>query len=196
MAFRREENQRSLELISLIDIVFLLLLFFLVSFAFSLAGDVSDTKVYSEITLPQTDTKLPPIKDDILENLMIQIIPDTSGQGVSRRVYVLWPSFDDTTRVSRVQAFHRAVQDSTSAVFPPGFLLLADEEFQKSAPCTLITNSLARYIEKERFYHGNTHPAVEVRAEQNTEFKIINFIMNTCSAQQQAIPQIIIRTTL
>lgn len=196
MAFQRKENERSLELVSLIDIVFLLLLFFLVSFAFTLAGEVSDTKVYSEIKLPLTDTKLPVIKNDILENLMIQIAPDTSQSGISRRVFVLWPSFVDTTKVSRVQAFHHAVQDSTFEVFPPGFLRLTDAEFQSSPPCTLITNSIARYIEKEKFYHGNTHPMVEVRAELNTEFKIINFIMNTCSAQQQAIPQIIMRTTL
>jgi hypothetical protein len=196
MPFKRQENERSLELVSLIDIVFLLLLFFLVSFAFTLAGDDSEMKIYSEIDLPKTETALPAIKDDILENLMIQIVPDTSEFGVSRRVYVLWPSFEDTAKVSRLQAFHRAAQDSTFAVFPPDFILLPDEEFAGTAPCTLITNSIARYVEREKFYRGNSSPIVEVRAEQNTEFKIINFIMDVCSSQQQAIPQIIIRAVL
>lgn len=196
MAFQRKENERSLELISLIDIVFLLLLFFLVSFAFTLAGEVSDTKTYSEIELPKTDTQLPVIKSDVLENLMIQIMPDTSRFGVSRRVYVLWPSFEDTTKVSRMQAFHRARQDSTFAVFLPDFLRLPNDEFFSSPPCTLISNSIARYIEMEKFYHGNVRPTVEVRAERTTEFKIVNFIMSVCSSQQQAIPQIIIRTVL
>ncbi len=196
MAFQRKENERTLELFSLIDIVFLLLLFFLVSFAFRLAGEVSDAKVFSEINLPVTDTKLPVIKNDVLENLMIQITPDTSQLGISRRVYVLWPSFEDTTKILRLQAFYRAAQDSTFAVFPPDFLRLPDDRFYASAPCTLITNSIGRYIEKEKFYHSNTHPTVEVRAELNTEFKLINLIMNICSAQRQAIPQVIIRTTL
>jgi biopolymer transport protein ExbD len=196
MAFQRYESHRSQELISLVDIVFLLLLFFLVTFSFTLAGDVSDAKIYSEVDLPKTATELPVIKDDVLQNLMIQIIPDSSGGAASRLAFVLWPSFEDTLQMTRMQAFRRAILDSTFESFPQDFLLMPAAEFNRSAPCTLISNSIARFIEKEKFYHNNSHPIVEVRADRNTEFRIINFIMNTCSDQPRAIPQIVLRTTL
>jgi len=194
MAFKRDIPPERNELTSLIDIVFLLLIFFLISFSFSLTADVNESKVYSEIELPKTNTDLPVMRDDRLENLMLQIVPDTTGGVNTRKVLVLWPAYEDTASISRGQALLTALEDSTFASFPEFFLFLPDAEFARLPASQLIAQSIAQYVEDEKFYHGNTRPIVEVRAEKNTEFRIISFIMDQCSAYKDAIPQIIIRT--
>lgn len=196
MAFRRKQNHHHLELTGLIDIVFILLVFFLVAFSVSVIGETSDSTTYSEIDLPKIDTDLVSIEDDVLENLMIQIVPDTVNYLSTRKVFVLWPSFDRTKRISRIQAFMNAQRDSLFAVFPVNFLALPDQEFTKGPACKLIAGSIKQYIELEKFHYRNTHPKVEVRAEKSTEFKILNFIMEQCGSYNDAIPQIIIRTGL
>jgi len=194
MAFKRTPPPERSELTSLIDIVFLLLIFFLISFSFSLTADVTESKVYSEIELPKTNTDLPVIRDERLENLMLQIVPDTTGGVNTRRVYVLWPSYSDTLMITRGQAFQNALEDSTFATFPEFFLFLPEQEFENLPASQLISQSIAKYVEDEKFYRGNTRPIVEVRAEKDTEFRILSFIMDRCSAYKDAIPQIIIRT--
>lgn len=194
MAFKRDAPPERNELTSLIDIVFLLLIFFLISFSFSLTADVTESKVYSEIELPKTNTDLPVIRDDRLKNLMLQIVPDTTGGVDTRKIFVLWPSYSDTTSVTRGQAFRKALEDSTFATLPEFFLFLRDAEFGNLPASRLISQSIAKYVEDEKFYRGNTRPIVEVRAEKNTEFRIISYIMDQCSAYKDAVPQIIIRT--
>lgn len=195
MAFKRDKkNPRVIELTSLIDVVFLLLIFFLVSFAFSMAGSASDSRMYSEMELPKTETELPILTEDVLENLMIQIGPDTSGGVLSRRVHVLWPSYDDTLKYSRTQAFSNSVRDSTFATFPPQYLAYTSDELGRLPAATLIRKSLSEYVAKERNFNRNSRPVVEVRAEHSTEFKLINFVMQECSVYNDQIPRIVIRT--
>src|SRR3990172_8177406 len=182
MAFRREETPRGLEITSLIDIVFLLLIFFLVSFAFSLGDNVSESKSYSELSLPKTETNLRVLHKDELQNLMIQIMSDTVENQISKRAYVLWPSYDDTMKITLYSAFKRSKEDSTFADFPGEFLSLPSGEFNQSQACTLIANSLNRYVTKEKLFKRNEKPIVEVRAEKSTEYKILNFILEQCSS--------------
>jgi len=195
MAFRKTENHRILELTSLIDIVFLLLIFFLVSFAFSLGGDVSDSQLSAEIKLPETETRLTPIKSDILRNLMFQIVPDTLDGRYTRRVYVLLPAVGDSGVVSRRRALGIAHRDSMFATFETDFFLLDDASFSKLAAAELISTSIARYVKNAIRVSNSKHPMIEVRAESQTEFKIINFIMTQCSKYKEVVPQIAIRMT-
>ena len=191
---RRKKDNRVIELTGLIDIVFLLLVFFLVSFSFTLAGNVSENEIYSAMDLPKTTTDLPPLKEDLLENLMIQIHPDTTEGTITRKTFVLWPAIKDTVQISRWQAVNNALRDSTFAKFPEDFLNLPDEEFQRVAACTLIANSINRYVALQQTYNGSARPLIEVRADQNTEFQIISFILNQGSAHNDVVPQIVIRT--
>ncbi|MFQ5602805.1 MAG: ExbD/TolR family protein [bacterium] len=195
MPLQFENESRSLELTGLIDVVFLLMIFFLVSFAFSLASDVSESQVHSEMDLPTTKTNLPQIKDDWLENLMIQIVPDTSELQTAKKAYVLWPVLHDTTKISRGHAFEKALTDSTFAAFPVNFVNMPEMEFKAIPPCTLISNSIDRYIEYEKMFRGNTRPVIELRADKNTEFKILSYIMDRCSLHEDVVPQIVIRTS-
>ncbi len=196
MAFtRRKSPYRGFELTSLIDIVFLLLIFFLVSFAFSLAGDVDETQTYSEMKLPKTNTLLPVLNDDVLDNLMIQIGPDSGATANVKRVYVLWPEFEPGRRVTRLQALARAQADSTFADYPSEFIHLPPEAFESLEANRLIRDSIRRYVELEQFYRRTPHPVVEVRAHADTEFRILSFILNRCADYGDVVPQIIIRTS-
>ncbi|MCG8608614.1 biopolymer transporter ExbD [bacterium] len=194
MARTQKDNKRTIELTSLIDVVFLLLVFFLVTFAFTLSGDVSQSEVQSELELPETGTMLPIVSDEVLENLMIQIVPDTSGGDIVKEAYILWPAMEDTAGVSRAQAMLKALRDSTFAPFPTNFVSLGREQFENTEACTLIANSISRYVDAYRQFGRRGRPLVEVRAEQNTEFRILSFIMDQCSAQDDFVPQIVIRT--
>ncbi|MFQ5708982.1 MAG: biopolymer transporter ExbD [bacterium] len=190
MAFKRTDDFRDFELTSLIDIVFLLLIFFLIFFAISLAGETSETNVFSDLVLPRISGDNATIQEDLIENLVIQISPDTATRPPSKVAYVLWPTFDDTVQISRGRALEIATLDSTFAQFPPGYLMLPEEEFVNTQACTLIANSLDRYI---RNSSRSSKLEVEIRAEQSTEFRILGFILDRCSAYQDTIPQLSIR---
>ncbi len=194
MAFKRKRTYRDFELTSLIDIVFLLLIFFLVSFAFSLSGDMTESQTYTEMELPRTQTQIAAIDEDILENLMIQIVSDTSGGQETKAAFVLWPSFEPNRPISRAQALARARQDSTFRRYPPDFASLPRPEFLDLAANRLIREAIQKYVELERFYGRHPHPIVEVRADKSTAFRIISYIMNECGGYDEVIPQIIIRT--
>ncbi|MFQ5864174.1 MAG: ExbD/TolR family protein [bacterium] len=196
MAFKRREEFRDFELIGLIDIVFLLLIFFLVSFAFSLAGNISESDVSLERDLPETNTQLSVISEDWLDNLLIEILDDSTEKFTSKMAYVMSPSFNKNVRITRNKAFETAKRESTFAVFPQNYMMLPYEKFAAIQPCTLIANSITRYVTKSIMQSSNVHPIVEVRAEKNTEFRILSFIMDQCSAHKDTIPQFILRTTL
>ncbi len=194
MAFRKTENPRGLELTSLIDVVFLLLIFFLVSFAFSLTGSYSKSRVSADVELPTSDTETAIIKKDELQHLMIEVTADSSEGQAGRTVYILWPGPAEAPEISRRQALEQARLDSTFARFPPGYLSLPKSEFAATAPCMLISRSIAEYIERGKETGFFNRALVEVRAEKSTEFKILNFIMEQCSAYQDDIPQLVLRT--
>ncbi|MFQ5637747.1 MAG: ExbD/TolR family protein [bacterium] len=195
MAFqRRAEDNRTIEFTSLIDIVFLLLIFFLISFGFSLPGRGSDTRNISQIALPETHVERTVVHEDILENLMIQIVPDTNQFALSRRVFVLWPALEGPRKISVDQAFRNALSDSTFALYPDNFLKLSQETFQDLDASKLITQSIKKYIELRRLHNKDSHSVLEIKAEKNTRYKILSFIMDQCSSYKEAIPQLIIRT--
>ncbi len=195
MAFKRKQEPRTLELTSLIDIVFLLLIFFLVSFAFSISGDASNATAYPDLDLPSAIDEPPALTTDVLQNLMIQIVPDTARARYARTVYVLWPSFSDTVVVTRSRALRTALHDSTFASFESGFLQLNDDGFQRQPASRLIAKSIARYARTSR-RSVRRRPIVEIRAEANTEFRIVNFIMEECGRHKEIAPEMIIRTAL
>jgi len=196
MAFKRSENPRDLELTSLIDIVFLLLIFFLVSFAFSMAGDVSQSKAPTEIALPKSNVNQIPLKNNKLLNLMIQVMPDTSGASSAKSVYILWPSYREGVILTEDKALEKTLQDSTFSAFPENYLSLPKAEFVQSEACKLISFSIKEFVEREKILKQNERPIIEVKAEKNTEFKILNFILEQCSLYEDSIPQIIFRTAI
>ncbi len=106
-------------------------------------------------------------------------------------VYTLVPLYGDTTSIT--EAFNKAVQDSLFAVYPSDFLELDDNAFEQLSASKLIRNTIQEY--KNIFFQqpGWTN-AVEIRAGKDTEFRIIQYILDRCSVYGDTIPQIVLHT--
>ncbi len=194
MAFRREEESRGLDLPSLIDVVFLLLIFFLVTMQFSVQATSTKQKGAKppDVQLPHARGAEDVPSDDMLTTLLFQIQYAVKGDSSSPRiVYALQPSSDG--ELTRSEALQIAKRDSMFAEFPQNFLRLSDNQFKKTQACQLISDAIYNYKE-EHFHRPSLDNTVEIRAEKDVEFRIINFIMQECSAYKDTIPRVIFRT--
>ena len=108
-----------------------------------------------------------------------------------KMVYVLRPSVRDSLTVSEARTY--ALRDSLFAPFPSGFLGLSDGDFARTPACTLIHWAVRSY-KKEHFFQPDLTNTVEVRAVKDTEFRIVKFIMETCSVYGDTIPRFTLRT--
>ena len=86
-----------------------------------------------------------------------------------------------------------AIRDSLFAVFPQNFLKLTDKKFSQTKACSLIHSQIKKYKDTY-FLEPSPTNSVEIRAVKDTEFRIVNFIMEQCSAYGDTIPQIMLRT--
>lgn len=194
MAFHHTEEKKGLSLPGLIDIIFLLLIFSLVTLSFSQAE--VDARKRSEraveFDLPETNVKHTKEAPDLLSTLLLQIEhTDPQDDSSPKIVYVLWPSNGDSITVS--QAKERALQDSLFQPFSTDFLQLSDRAFTQMPPCTLIHWAIHAYKE-ENFVEPKSTNVIEIRAVRDTEFRIVNFIMEECSAYGDTIPRFTLRT--
>jgi len=194
MAFKKQNELHDLEFPSLIDVIFLLLIFFLVTMQFSITTDTAhqtSTKP-PDIQLPLAEGSENVAMDDIISTLLFQIqYKEKNNPNSPRLVYVLEPFNGDS--ISRGEAFMIAKRDSLFAEFPQNFLKMKDQEFKNTTACRLISNAIFQY-KAEHFHKPSIENTVEIRAEANVEFKIINYIMQECSAYKDTIPRVIFRT--
>ena len=194
MAFIRKEEKKGISLPGLIDIIFLLLIFSLATFSFSESWNKEQEggKGAVDFDLPEAKAMETFEPEEVLQTLMFQIEHmDPQDLTSPKAVYILWSSWEDSLTIE--EARRHAERDSLFAVFPPDFLTLSDQDFSQTSPCTLIHWALRTY--KNDYFlepkHSNT---VEIRAVRDTEFRIINFIMEQCSAYGDTIPRFMIRT--
>jgi len=198
MAFLKKEERKGLSLPGLIDIIFLLLVFSLVTLGFSISK-VDTVEDRAEMSGKDVDYNLPEMgaqgtleKENILQTLLILVEHENPEDFDSRKVvYTLWPSLQDSLTVR--EAKDRAVSDSLFAFFPPDFLTLDDDAFAKSPPCSLIRWAIQEYKDDHFLVPQNTN-SIEMRAVKDTEFRIVNFIMEQCSAYGDTIPRILLHT--
>ena len=194
MAFQKKEEMRGMDLPSLIDVVFLLLIFFLVTMQFSVEASSTKQKGAKppDVQLPHARGAEDVPSDDVLSTLLFQIQYVVKGDSSSPRiVYVLQPS--DEEKITRSEAMQIAKKDSMFAEFPRNFLKLSDNQFKKTRACQLISDAIYNYKE-EHFHRPSLENTVEIRAEKEVEFRIINFIMQECSTYKDTIPRVIFRT--
>ncbi len=194
MAFLREDEKKGLSLPGLIDIVFLLLIFSLVTLSVSQSQSVRKKtgKKEVEFDLPRSATNEAVDAGTILKTLTVQIENERTDDPASpKMVYILKPGNIDSLTIQ--QARIRAAQDSAFAVFPENFLELSDAVFQRTAACRLIRQSIAEYKDGN-FYTPDPTNTIQIRAVRNTEFRIINYILETTSAYGDTIPRIFVRT--
>lgn len=195
MAFKKHNNSHhELELPSLIDVVFLLLIFFLVVVAFAMSRmEVAGGTTQSDLDLPRAATDIPVEGQDVLENLLIQIeqhVTDGPNPTIRNVVYILRPSFNAAQPVTRQQAYETALLagDSISYTQEPPV-----DDFAQTAVSLLITQSIADYVTEA--YANGRRPIIEIRAEREVEFRIIRHIMDCAAAHEDRIPQVMFRTT-
>ncbi len=195
MPFKKSEDKREVELPTLIDVVFLLLIFFLVTFSVSAPGN--------KTALPENQADLPNLpeasgsylinQNEILETLLIQVSHEDRTDAASPKIaYMLWPSVKDSFTVHK--AFINAKTDSSAfRVFPDNFLTMNDEEFKNCPPCSLVAAHIDSY-KVQYFSKPNPSNHIELRVEKDIEFRIVNHIIDLCSAYGDTIPRLVFRT--
>jgi hypothetical protein len=190
------ESQREVELPTFIDMVFLLLVFFIVSLSFS-----PDT----DIPVPPTTLELPKVKGTAsnieggqLATLTLQIEKSVPDMLASPKVlYILKPSADVQTEEEALKRIKDGLlletPDSTNiAVFPGNLLSLSEDEMSKNSAFKLIADSIKEYKD-EHFNTAGLSNTIEVIADIGTEFKIINYILTQCSEFGDKIPKVTFR---
>jgi len=195
MAFKKTEESREIELPTLIDVVFLLLIFFLATLSASAPG--------SKTVRPGRQADLPHLpfaegdetvkQNEILKTLLIQISHKDKNDDSSPKVaYILKPTQGVSHTVQHV--LYEAKKDSSAyREFPAEFLTMNEKQFQQCSPCSLIEAHIELY-KKENFQEPSISNYIEIRAERDVEFRIVNHIMNTCSAYGDTIPRLVFRT--
>ena len=194
MAFTRKDEKKGLSLPGLIDIIFLLLIFSLVTLSFSQA------KVESKRSGENTDAfDLPEAKvaetvevEDVLQTILFQVENvDPEDLNSLKTLYVLLPSAVDSLTVE--EAKQVAERDSIFAVFPRGYIGMDDRTFERTDACRLIRSTLRTYVD-QNFYEPNSMNSIDIRAVKDTEFRIINYIMEQVSTYADTIPRLMWRT--
>ncbi|MBN2029352.1 hypothetical protein JW824_03820 [bacterium] len=194
MAFQKQEERKGLSLPGLIDIVFLLLIFSLVTFSVSSVNVGSDEGRARAVDyqLPEARIRETLEMEEVLQTLLILVeYQNTEDVNGPRIVYTLWPSVKDSLTFS--EAKNNAIRDSSFAQFPSNFLELSDYAFTNSSACLLIERAIRDY-KNLFFYEPRNTNSVELRAVKETEFRIVNFIMEQCSSYGDTIPRILLHT--
>jgi hypothetical protein len=194
MSFIKYYEKKAFNLPSLIDIVFLLLVFSLVTQPVSKAKDDVESPSSSQnaVDLPMVLRNTSVKVDERLSTLMFEIVyREPRNPRSARVVTVLKPLPGDS--LTYEQAKRRALADSTIAVFPDSFLVMNEGVFENTAACRLIRREIAEY-KNEHFFRPAFTNTVEIRAEKYVEFRIIQYILGRCSAYGDTIPRVVLRT--
>ena len=194
MAFIKKEEKRGLSLPGLIDIIFLLLIFCLgtLTTSESRVEEEGGSEGEADLNLPETSIKRTYDVDEVLQTLLLQVdLTDPNDRSSPKRIMILWPSLEDSLTIEEAKS--NAMRDSLFAVFPPNLLSLSDRDFSRTPPCTLIHWGLETY-KNDYFREPKSSNTIEIRAVRDTEFRIINFILEQCSVYGDTIPRLTLRT--
>lgn len=194
MAFARQELKKGFSLPGMIDIIFLLLIFSLVTLSFSKESVEAKKRgeKHVDFDLPEARAGETLETEEVFRTLLFQIEnKDPKDPASPRIIYALWPSVRYSVIID--DAKEKAIQDSLFAEFPSNFLQMNDRTFSRIQPCSLITWAVREY-KNDHFFEPSPTNTIEIRAVRTTEFRIINFIMETCSAYGDTIPGFVFRT--
>ena len=194
MAFVKYDEKKGISLPGLIDIIFLLLIFALVTLSVSQAKVETQRGGDKEVEFDLPETKMSETEEveEVLQTLLLQIEHlDNRDTQSPKVVFVLRPSLKDSVTLQKAKS--SAMRDSLFAVFPSDFIRMDDREFSQAPPCTLISWAIHNY-KNENFFEPNNTNSIEIRAVKDTEFRIINFILERCSVYGDTIPRIVFRT--
>lgn len=186
MAFKRITELQDIELVSLVDIVFLLLIFFLLTVTLEPGGR---TDVAPAIIPPLEKMPKDPIKgavdiDKYINSLIVQVEQGSLEEGTPLIAYFL--EKDKEKEFSLFEsAYSTAKGDSTlHAEIPGNFLTLLFRHkniiSQSSPPTDYVPPKIIDLVER-KIRENRENGFIEIRAVENTEFGFINFLLNECS---------------
>ncbi|RKY75481.1 hypothetical protein DRQ07_11830 [candidate division KSB1 bacterium] len=204
MAFKKNYEKKSLSLPGMIDIIFLLLIFALVTLSTSQSG--VDTKKrgaqHDRFQLPNIGQAETFESDQVLRTLLFQVeYVDSTNQ---KRLLVLWPDVKDSltlndARINALMDWDESMKNKmnpkSAALIPSDYLSLGKKDFEKTWLCSLIRNSIKKYTE-DNFFQPSLSNRIEIRAVKDTEFRLVNYIMTECGKYDKLIPRCVFRTVV
>ena len=194
------DDKDEFELPSLIDMVFLLLIFFMASLSVSSSGDPSLNPGQPQRTfnLPEAKGEVSVLTGEEIKALIFQIEHKDAKDTLSPKVvYILWPEkkqkVTEDQALEKVQSeLSKAPSDSSHfATFPGNFLQIEKSFLDTCRVFSLIAENIKKY--KEYLGQQSSSNTIEIRAVKETEFRIINFVMDQCSLYDKFFPKITFR---
>jgi hypothetical protein len=197
MAFKHIHEKKGLSLPSLIDIIFLLLIFFMLTINISSipGGDYPlDYFDLPKVRINQLDQA-----SKVLQTLMIQIeheknneSPEEPGSLSPLVVYALWPGEREPITISTARMYAQEhgkfayLVDETTRLNNPDIPDISAEDF--------IRQEIEQYAGMYFNVPGDSNSyVIDVRAVNETTFKTINHILNVCSELDIPIKRVNIR---
>jgi len=195
MAFHKIERRRDLELPTFIDVIFLLLIFFLLTYS-PVPPVVGQASLELNLPIAEGTSQVNP--NEKLETLMIEIIPVNKEQlELGFNVSVLLPfedyGMDRGVDLSYQQAQVFASRYQRQSLLPGDYTDLRDSEFLRLPAVELIDDHLGRFVSR-RFRVAKATNRIEIRADKDVTFRIINFVIEKCSSYGDLVPSLIFRT--
>ena len=185
MTFKKGIQLKEIELVGLIDIVFLLLIFFLLTIVVNPGGKKEATPPIEPLDkMPEAEMKGSDI-DRLVSTLIIQVEYDSTREGSPFCAYFIEKDKDQKTTLFRI-AYTRAKEDTNRwADIPPNFDQLLEHHkniaSQENIPPDYMAPKVIQLVE-EKVPENRENGYIEIRAAGNTEFGFINFILTECSA--------------
>ncbi len=194
MPFRKSDIRKEIELPTFIDIVFLLLIFFIVTFS-PIAPKVGEAEL--ELKLPIAEGAGEVDSSEPLETILIEILPLKSEEDQEGyRVSVLLPFENYSNQRGGItfrEAKNFAVQYKRQAFLPLDVSKLSDREYTRLPAIQLINDQIDQYT-ASKFRIPRPTNRIDIRADQRVQFRVINTIMEKCSSFGDLVPSLVFRT--
>lgn len=195
MAFRKKKSQQEVELPTFIDIVFLLLIFFIVSFS---PIPPKEGEAQLDLQLPTAQGAGEVDSSQPLETLLIEIIPQKSDEGELQgfQVSILLPFESYANQrggITFQEAKSFAIQYNRQAFLPLNASSLNPREFSRVPGIQLINDQIDQYV-LTKYRAPRPSNRIDIRADHQVHFSIINFIMEKCSSFDDLVPSLVFRT--
>lgn len=195
MAFPKAEVQKDIELPTFIDIIFLLLIFFLLTYS-PIPPSVGQASLELNLPIAEGATKVNP--SEKLETLMVEILPvnkEKPEEGYWVSVLLPFEDFgiDREIPLSYQQAKIFARTYNRQKILPANYVSLRKQEFLDLPAVQMIAEQLDRYVNRKLRVPKITN-RIEIRADKEVTFRIINFVIEKCSSYGDLIPSLVFRT--
>lgn len=178
MPFPRESERKDTEITPLIDVVFLLLIFFLLTAgSFKLKESVEKKEKYvTSNNLPRS-IGTPVFASEPLKNLLIRIEDDSLSAMERKLIYFVDP---DKNKDTYSEAFKKAKKDSHFVYLFADTLAMKRSRFLSSFSVKKIRDEMFSYREKLRDIPVEDR-IIDISADRNTPFRLIFYLMEQCS---------------